>query len=195
MTKTIARAAFVLLILFEIANYIRIFHFTLDFTWFGLTLTGIGVFAGLEITNQFFTKKIHVPLPSFIWPIAFISTGIDAFGDMAHWYSRWSWYDQVAHFTGGAVLTLVMLTVFTLVSHRHAWQHPTHLSYSYALGIATIFGVLYEIEEYLEDYFSFTNRLGDGRDTANDLLMNLLGGLTILVIIAGTRYVRKRTIR
>lgn len=193
--KNVSRFFFVLIILFEIANYLRVFHFTVDFTWFGLIVTSLFVFGALEIGNKVITKKLHTPLPHIVWFIAFLTVAVDAAGDIAHWYSRWLWYDQVAHALGGAITVLVIFVIFTIVARSHAWQHPTHLSYSYAIGLATVLGVLYEIEEYLEDYFGFTNRLGDGRDTANDLLLNLVGSIAALTVIALTRYVRKRSLR
>lgn len=195
MTVILTRIAFALLILFEITNYIRVFHFTVDFTWFGLIFTSIFVFCALEIGQVIFIKKLHTLLPSFIWPIAFATVALDALGDIAHWYSRVPWYDQVTHALGGIVTTLIVFVVFATVAKTHEWRHPAHLSYSYALGIATVFGVLYEIEEYLEDYFGFTNRLGDGRDTANDLLLNLVGSIVAITIIMFTRYARKRSLR
>jgi len=42
---------------------------------------------------------------------------------------------------------------------------------------------MYEIEEYLEDYFTGSHRLGDGLDTAEDLMFNIVGGLVVLSII------------
>lgn len=188
MLRNIIRAAFVLLILFEVANYIKVFHFTVDFTWLGLLITSIFVFAALEIGDVVLAKKLHTVLPRAVWPLSFLAVAFDAFGDMLHFYSHWIWYDQIGHFLGGAIATLVIERIYRAVARTHEWKHPHHLSLLFALGLSTVFGVLYEIEEYLEDYFKLTSRLGDGRDTANDLLMNLLGALiTILIIV----YVRR----
>ena len=42
---------------------------------------------------------------------------------------------------------------------------------------------LYEVEEYVEDIFFKTNRLGPGVDTASDLLFNILGVASIVIFI------------
>jgi len=46
----------------------------------------------------------------------------------------------------------------------------------------TLLGVLYELEEYIEDVFTSGNRLGTGEDTANDMLWNTVGGLVVVFI-------------
>lgn len=184
MIRNIIRTAFVLLILFEAANYIRVFHFTIDFTWFGLLLTSLFVFIALEVGNRILRKKLHTVLPAAAWPLSFLAVAFDALGDMLHFYSRWNWYDQIGHIFGGAIATLVIFTIYNAVARAHQWTHPQHLSLWFALGLSTVLGVIYEIEEYLEDFFKLTNRLGDGPDTANDLLMNLLGALVIIFVIA-----------
>ena len=60
-----------------------------------------------------------------------------------------------------------------------------------ALCLNVLFAVLYEIEEYSEDFFYGTNRLGDGPDTANDLMLNLIGGAIIILAIMAYRAIRE----
>ncbi len=155
----------------------------MDFTWLGLILTSLAILGGLEVTNFVLKKRTHTQIPSLIWPLALGVVVLDAGGDFFHFYSRWSWYDQVAHLLGGAVAAAVIYIIFIAVAQVHHWSHPQHLSLTYALGLATTLGVLYEIEEYLEDYFNLTNRLGSAQDTVNDLLMNLIGAFLIISLI------------
>lgn len=83
--------------------------------------------------------------------------------------------------------------MFEEVALRLKWRCPRAVTYGLALGASTIFAVLYEVEEYLEDYFFQTNRLGDGPDTANDLMLNLFGGALLIVCLMGYRaWTRKR---
>ncbi|MBU0963868.1 hypothetical protein KKC06_02410, partial [Patescibacteria group bacterium] len=51
-----------------------------------------------------------------------------------------------------------------------------------AITGSAFFGVLYELEEYLEDVFTGGNRLGSGVDTANDMMWNTIGALIVVLI-------------
>lgn len=195
MIRWLIRIAFIALLIFEAANYYRVLHFTVDYTWFGLLITSLAVFLFLEIGNRILKTRLHASLHWTAWPLSFGMVACDAFGDMLHLYGQLDWYDRVIHLLGGAAATVIIYSIFTSVARAHEWRHPHHLSLLFSLGLATTFGVLYEIEEYLEDWANLTNRLGDGPDTANDLLMNLLGSLAVVFIIGITRYARKRRIR
>jgi uncharacterized membrane protein YjdF len=72
------------------------------------------------------------------------------------------------------------------------WQHPGYVTLFMAYMTSVLFAVLYEMQEYLEDVFSGSHRLGDGPDTANDLLLNLIGGLVTVLLVTGFRYYRSR---
>ena len=67
-------------------------------------------------------------------------------------------------------------------------KHKISLALMLFISISFVgfFGSLYEIEEYLEDayYHHRQVRLGDGQDTANDLLMNLVGGFAASAVYA-----------
>lgn len=187
MFRWLIRIAFIALLGFEIANYLNIFHFTLDYTWLGLMITSLVVFVGLEFIGYSLRRKWRTTLHPFVWPLAFAVVAFDAFGDILHFYSRWSWYDQFGHFFGAAVVAIILLTIFIAIEKAHGWQHPHHVNLLLALGLTITLAVLYEIEEYLEDFANLTNRLGDGRDTANDLFMNLLGALAVVLMVAAHR--------
>ncbi|MBI4280843.1 hypothetical protein HY628_01435 [Candidatus Uhrbacteria bacterium] len=189
------RLAFLGLLTFEGANYIRLLHFTIDYTWFGLLITSLVVLVGLELLTKFLQKFEGAALHWSIWLLAFVMVASDAFGDLFHWYSRWSWYDQINHFSGSAVATAILLVIFLSCRARFAWRFPDFLLGFLALGGASFLGAVYEIEEYLEDFFNLTNRLGDGPDTGNDLFMNTVGSLTIIGIFLLSRYVRRKTNR
>ncbi len=186
------RVAFLGLFLFEGANYVQVLNFTLDYTWFGLLLVSLVVFLGLEGANRIFKRRWRAALHWSVWPLAFFAVSFDAFGDILHFYSRWSWYDQIGHYLGALVTCIIIFSALRAIEKTHNWQHPYHINPLLALGLTMTLASLYEIEEYLEDYFSLTNRLGDGADTANDLLMNLFGALTLVFVVTLHRCARRR---
>jgi uncharacterized membrane protein YsdA (DUF1294 family) len=68
-----------------------------------------------------------------------------------------------------------------MMKNAKQWRIPDEVLYLLALGINVIVAVLYEVEEYLEDFFTLSQRLGDGPDTANDMMVNLIGGAGCMV--------------
>jgi uncharacterized membrane protein YjdF len=183
LTLFIVRVLFLSLASFELANLFGILHFTLDFSWLGLALTCLGVWWGLELITFFIKRKYNYTLPVFIFVIPVLVIFVDAFGDILKSYSRFSWYDQVAHFLGGgAAATVLFFIVFSIVRHKKL-NLSNRFSGLFAIGWANLLGALYEIEEYAESIFLKNNRLGDRFDTPNDLLCNLAGSVICVFFI------------
>ncbi|MDP3784704.1 MAG: hypothetical protein Q8R12_01345 [bacterium] len=169
------------LILFELLNLAGILNFTLDFSWAGLLVTSLGILLVLEISYTLF------PLPALPYLLASISHGLDVLGDVARLYGKLLWYDQLMHVIGGAVVMATALAIFSTL--RQKIYLPLFLILFLSLSLVALFGSLYEIEEYLEDRFYHERqvRLGDGPDTADDLLWNLAGGVLVGALYALSR--------
>lgn len=189
--KRVISAGFLTLFAFEAANYWRLFHFSVDFTWIGLLITSLGVLLLLTGFDRWF-KRHGADLHWSVWLLTLLLVGVDAFADFAHLYSRWSWFDQFDHFGGGFIGFIIFHSMAMVLKRTREWRHPRWFDAVAALGAVTILGNLYEIEEYFEDVISLTHRLGDGPDTANDLLMNLLGGLMALFLFFAAEWLRKK---
>lgn len=188
--RTISRILFAGLIFFEFLNQFKILHFQLDFTWFGLVITCFSVWLSLEIISLICKHFCQKPLSGLVMLIAAGGIYIDAFGDILHFYSRFGWYDKLAHLIGGTATAVVILAiVWSFCQCKKIKVGFFGQSFIVVAG-ASLLGALYEIEEYLEDYFTGSHRLGDGPDTANDMLMNLIGACAIIVIVMGYRWVR-----
>ena len=164
------------LIIFEALNLAGILNFTLDFSWLGLLITSVGILLILEILCALF------PLPALPYLLASISHGLDVLGDVARLYGKFPFYDQLMHLVGGGVVMATALAIFSTL--RRKIYLPLFLVLFLSLSFVTLFGDLYEIEEYLEDRFYHERqvRLGDGPDTADDLMWNLMGGIAAGVI-------------
>lgn len=160
---------------FEYLNYLGVLHYTLTFSWLGLLLTGLSMWLLVELASLVLKAKIGSPLP---WPAMLFGAGgiyVDAVGDIGKYFARFGSYDQFAHFTiTGLVAGLFVWFFWMLQKHGH-FPAGSFFLVATAFLVANLLGMLYEIEEYLEDYFTGSHRLGDGPDTANDLLLNLLG--------------------
>lgn len=181
--KVISRTAVAGLIIFELLNEVGILLFSLDFTWFGLSITAIISWLVIEIVSSLLRKYCGEGLAG--WAM-FIATGgiyLDALGDILHFYGRFGWYDQLAHLAGGAAVAILIFDALWQMNKCQKIKLGNWGLNIFAICGATLFGALYEIEEYLEDYFTGSHRLGDGFDTANDLMLDIIGAIAIILII------------
>ncbi|OGF95570.1 hypothetical protein A2Y47_01780 [Candidatus Giovannonibacteria bacterium RIFCSPLOWO2_12_43_8] len=172
----LARILLLSLIGFESLNFLGVLPFATYFSWLGLLVTSIGALAVIEIIYYAF-KREGIILPTLPYLVSGMSLWLDALGDVAGLYGKFWWYDQAAHIIGGAAIMSVAIAMFSQYRERHKISLTLMLFIS--ISFVGLFGSVYEIEEYLEDryYHGEQKRLGDGPDTADDLFMNLLGGL------------------
>jgi len=184
-----ARFLFGSLIIFEILNYLKILQFNTQYTWLGLVITAVFTLAVLEITAYKYKQKKGHYLHWSVWIIITIALSLDAAGDFFHLYGNIAWWDQVVHYFNSVIICFTLFAVinafyvdkfkFSLLLKEGRLKLALFLSATSTVSL----GALYEMEEYLEDVFFHTNRSGLGTDTANDITMNLLGTLTIVVVV------------
>lgn len=185
---------FIGMLLFELLNYLGILSFKVDYTWFGRLFSTVVMFGILQLIDGLFRWKFQTRLQGSVWVLAALLLWSDFIGDIFQFYTRWTWYDQAIHFISGPVVTAALLIALETVREKARWNTPRAVTYVLAVGVNTIFSVLYEIEEYLEDYFFQTNRLGDGPDTVNDLMMSLIGGSLFIGCVAVYRALQRNTL-
>lgn len=183
--RNISRVLLAGILIFELLNQAGILNYTLTFTWLGLILTASVIWLFAEIVSSFLKKYCDRALPG--WEMAIITGAvyIDALGDILRFYGKFSWYDQLAHFLGGMAATSVVFSViYSFVKYKKMALELFGIGF-FSVAAASFFGALYEIEEYLEDYYTGSHRLGGGPDTANDLMLNLLGSFLAAIIAIG----------
>lgn len=184
------RVVLIPLIAFELLAVLGVFAIDLDYTLLGLFLTSSTVLIGLEITYSQMQKRLQQTLCWWaVFPVLF-TTVFDAAGDFLHWYSQYPLYDAALHFVGSFAAAAFLWNVFTASFQP---QRDRALLVWSTFTTAVTLGVFYELEEYIEDMVTGGNRLGDGPDTANDLLLNVLGALTIVGLVVLFRIFKRRT--
>lgn len=173
----IIRTLFAAVILFELLNGFGVLHVPLDFSWFGLTVTTVVAWGAVEML---FGKWGNTRTLRLALSVALVGVLLDAAGDVFRLYSRIIWYDRALHVIGGA---LVAYLVYLLFDRVIATLRPT-MRALFIVGVANLLGVLYEIEEWLEDAWVHKRqlRLGDGPDVADDMLMNIIGACIVVGI-------------
>lgn len=188
----LVRLIFLSLISFELANFFGILDYDLDFSWIGLALTSIFVWVAIEAIHFQFKKSVGKILPSIVLIAPTFSILLDAMGDILKLYSKYIWYDQLAHFVGGmAAAGVIYFAIKIYVSNNNL-----NLGKKF-IGMVSVFGTafcasLYEIEEYAETLFLHNNRLGDRMDTPNDLFLTILGGFLGALFIMIYLKIKKR---
>lgn len=185
----LARLLFIALLVFEILNYLKILQFNLQYTWLGLVITSSTVFIILEITAHKYKKIKGYYLHWIIWIIVVLGLSLDAAGDFFHLYGKLWWWDRVVHYFVSAVACFTIFTVisaFWIDKFKFSLLMKTgrmHLASFMAASATIALSAIYEVEEYAEDLIFHTNRLGPGHDTADDLLLNVLGVLTVIIFL------------
>lgn len=177
-----------ILFTFELLTLAQIFPFQPYYTALGLTITSATAFFVLE----FVYRKMHLSTRKGL----LLSSGhlaivaalyIDAIGDYAFLYQKWTYYDTILHLSISFAGAWYLWNVYKpsgMSVKQHLWNIVTTV---------VTFGVLYELEEYVEDVITGSNRLGDGFDTANDLLMDVLGACVFVVIALLVRHFHARS--
>lgn len=164
-------------------NFFQILPYRVEFTALGRIISTGGVFLVLFIVDSIIHARLGRCLPGLVWCACTVIVAFDFLGDVLHFYARWPWYDQFAHFMSGPLLVGALMMGLFLLARAERWRVPDGVLYVLAMGIDAMIAVLYEVEEYLEDVFTLSHRLGDGPDTANDLMMNLIGGAGLIAVI------------
>lgn len=178
------RIAFLGFLIFELLNYFGLLNYTLDFSWLGLVVTLIVAWSGIEIINWYLKKYCRQYLSGLAILLVVGLVYFDALGDILKFYSQLGFYDQISHLVGGATAAGIVLSIILALRDCQKIKLGFFATGFFTLVSASFIGVLYELEEYFEDYFTGSHRLGDGPDTANDLFLNIVGALLIIAIIS-----------
>ena len=183
IARTIIYLLFFGLLLFELLNYFKILNYEVTFTWAGLIITILMIFIGIQIVTYYTKQNFGISIANRTLLVVLIGIYLDVISDMFDLYDRFIWFDQAVHFNAGILITIILFWFITNIESTKKIFLPKKLKYLFIFCANLTLGVIYEMEEYLEDYFTGSNRLGDGPDTANDLLMAGTAGIITLLII------------
>ncbi len=135
-------------------------------------------------------KKIVLPASFKLISVIFIFLA-QYFGEIMQFYSKLWWWDLLLHGAFGcyAVIVGFNLTEETIIKTKEVTQTRFIifvLIFSFSFSITL--GAIWEIVEFLGDYFFKTDMVNGGlEDTTTDLLINMLGAFIVCLI-----YYRRR---
>ncbi len=119
--------------------------------------------------------------------MALASVWIDALGNFQHLYARFWWYDRVTHTIGGMALSAVCIDLYQ--HWRRSGTFPMTPAFATWSGflLGQFIGAMYEVSEWLGDWWFHTERVWSAFDAPRDLFFNLMGGLLIALLFRLTQ--------
>lgn len=139
-------------------------------------------------------RKLHSYGACLPWVTAWlvaIGVWFDALGNFINFYSRFSWWDKLAHGIGSAAAALALFALLNGLQHLGRIRLTRWLTALFAMSCTTLLAAIYEISEYLGDQWFATHRVTDLYDTADDLLWNTIG-VVLVIALASMMTVRHR---
>jgi len=137
------------------------------------------------IERQF---NVRVPI-EFTLSICVILYASFALGEVHQFYHKFWWWDLMLHSSSALVMGLIgFLFIYVFYMTQRIRMAPIYVAIA-SFGLAVTVGTLWEIFEFLIDWFFGFNMQKSGLiDTMTDLMVNLAGG--VLAALIGYRYVK-----
>lgn len=114
-----------------------------------------------------------------------ISCGyLDVFGTSGDLYAKIDEYDKITHFMGVAALTSGTYDILRGLHLRGLGPSTVQDRLMASVAFGTAVGVAWEVYEFLGDRVFHSTRVQGRWDTANDLLSDFLGAVTVVFMLA-----------
>ena len=135
-------------------------------------------------------KRLRVPLPvEFTLLTCIILFASFVLGEVRDFYERIWWWDLALHGMSAMLMGFIgFLAVYVFHMTHRIKIKPLHIA-AFTFGFAVTIGTLWEIFEFLMDWYVGTNMQKSGLvDTMTDLIINAFGAL--IAATTGFFYVR-----
>ena len=160
----------------------------LDNQWL-LALSGAAVLL-LTLTPAIIERQLQVPLPvEFTLITCVFLFASYALGEAGDFYERIWWWDMALHGLSAVITGLIgFLSLYVFYMTHRIRIAPIYVAIL-TFGLAVAVGTLWEIFEFLADWFLGLNMQRSGLvDTMTDLMINAVGA--ILAAAIGYNYVK-----
>lgn len=183
------KASFILLIIFELIGIISALNNIQEKNWtdFGfsilLIVTLLVPYIILILTKR---KEIHLPKRFVEFSLIFIFMA-QYLGELRNYYQRILWWDILLHFLFSiyaVVIPLNMIKGIITKDRESSYRRYKIILLLLSFGFSIALGTLWEIFEYLGDFFFKTNMIKGGlNDTTTDLIAHVVSALLTSIII------------
>ncbi|MFA6525587.1 MAG: hypothetical protein WCT33_04965 [Patescibacteria group bacterium] len=154
-----------------------------------LSLTAIIAGGAFVVVNNYIYKKYQTTLPWFVIFVIASSVWLDAIGNFMYLYTKFTWWDDLAHFFGSLAVAVLVYNIFLILRARGVINLSNFHFLTYVVSVAVLVTVLYELSEYFGDLIFEMQRVGARYDTSSDLTYDFLGAL--IVVLVGNRMVKR----
>lgn len=137
-----------------------------------LAVSNIAAAAALLLISRGLNKR-GIELPAAVTLLVALAVWFDAAGNFAHWYGRFTWWDQLSHTIGTAAIAPALIAITLALQRQGKINLPAWLHWIFAVSVATALAALYEVSELVGDELFNTHRITDLYDTADDLRFNI----------------------
>lgn len=140
----------------------------------------IGIVIIAMVRRQLRLRQVELP-----WPVAVLFAAdiwANTLANILDFYSRFSFWDNIAHTVGSAVATVGILMILKILQKRGRLQLGSLFVAMVALSMALALSVVYELTEYAGDLWFDTHRITSLYDTSSDLFYNALGAVAVLLL-------------
>jgi hypothetical protein len=154
-----------------------------------LALSGTVVLV-LTFTPAIIERQLEVPLPvEFTLLTCIFLFASYALGEVGDFYERIWWWDMALHGLSAVITGLIgFLSIYVFYMTQRVHVEPIYVAII-TFGLAVAVGTLWEIFEFLADWFFGLNMQRSGLvDTMTDLMINSAGA--ILAAAVGYYYVK-----
>lgn len=137
------------------------------------------------IERQF---DLRLPIEFSFTTCAFLYASF-GLGEIRHFYHRFWWWDLMLHSFSAFIIGLIgFLFVYVFYMTNRIHLKPIYVA-AFSFGFAVTIGTLWEVFEFLLDWFLGFNMQKSGLvDTMTDLIVNITGSLIAAII--GYKYVK-----
>jgi hypothetical protein len=154
-----------------------------------LALSGTAVLF-LTFTPALIERQFHVPLPvEFTLITCLFLFASFVLGEAGNFYERFWWWDMALHGLSAVITGLIgFLSLYVFYMTHRIRMAPIYVAIL-TFGLAVAVGTLWEIIEFLADWFLGLNMQRSGLvDTMTDLMINAAGAIVAAAI--GYYYVK-----
>lgn len=135
---------------------------------------------GLELVN-YISAGHGVEIPAMIWVFVAAGLVVDSFSDYLLLYEKLRHYDKFLHFLiGGVVVGFLVMRI--LGAFMVQTTLPLWVKYWLVILLTNFLGFVYEFFELITDRFYGAYNILNRFDTTEDMLLNMLGALTFILI-------------
>lgn len=158
-----------------------------------LSITAVFAAGTFLVANYFVRKKYQSYLPWYVLLVIASSTWLDAIGNFMNLYTKYVWWDDIAHFAGSLAVAVLIYSIFYVLRSKNVINLNDFHFLLYVFSVAVLVTVVYELSEYFGDILFDMQRVGQGYDTSSDLTYDLLGPLSVAIF--GGLIMRGRKVR